>query len=133
MSIARSTVLILVLIGSASAAFAHGGGPHILGTVKSIESKSMTVTDTRNNDVTIAVNDKTSLQQDGKAVSLKDVKVGERVAVHTKKTDAGLVAILVKLGKPETTADHHMKARVTTGRRSSSATGSGQNHSSGRS
>ena len=91
----RSMALAL-LIGLSGVAVAHGGGPHVMGTLKAVDAKSVVVTDTENKDVTVAVDDNTVIEVDGKRATATDLKLGARVVVHTRKTDAGLVAQTIK-------------------------------------
>lgn len=99
----RSLLAVAVLIAIASTARAHGEGSHLMGTVKSVREKSITVTAPDGDDVVVAIDDKTKIESAGKPATLKDVTVGARVVVHTKKTDAGLVAAAIKLGKAAAT------------------------------
>ena len=86
----------LALLGS-SAALAHRGGQHVMGTVKSVDDKSLTVT-SKGTEVTIQLDDSTKFEKGGAAASSKDLSPGDRVVVHAKRVDAGLKADVVKIG-----------------------------------
>jgi hypothetical protein len=103
---AQGLLAVLIWIGCISPAYAHGGGPHVLGTVKAVGAKSITVTDATAKPVVVSVDDKTTVERGGKPATLTEVKVGERVVVHTRKTAAGLVAIIIKVGPIAKTAPH---------------------------
>lgn len=105
MTIARTLIAVAIFLGTLQAALAHGGGPHLMGTIKSTDAKSIVVTGGDGKDVTISVDEKTTIERNAKAVALKDLKPGERVVVHTKKTDGGLVATMIKAGDAH--GDHH--------------------------
>ena len=79
------------------AAFAHGGGEHLMGTVKAVDDKGLTI-ETKEKDVKVAFDEKTRFEKDGAASSAKELSPGARVVVHTgkKKGATGPVAVLVK-------------------------------------
>lgn len=81
-----------------SAAFAHGGQEHVMGTVKTIDEKSIIVTTKDKKDVTVQLDPSTKFEKAGTAATAGDVSVGDRVVVHSKKGDSGMVAALVKVG-----------------------------------
>lgn len=91
---------------------AHGGMEHVMGTVKSIEASSITVESTKKKDIVVVTNDKTRYEQSGKPATAKELTVGERVVVHAKKSEAALLAEIVKWGQPASSpkhTDHHDK------------------------
>ena len=89
------SVLIMSLIFAGTLAFAHEGNEHVRGVVTNISPKSITVQTTEKTTKTLALTDKTTFQQAGKAAHLSDLKVGDRVVVDVpeKTTDALLVQI----------------------------------------
>ena len=103
----RSGLVVAAVLVLSAVGWAHGGGPHIMGTAKSVSEKSIVVTDGAGKDVTVAVDDKTMVEGNGKAAKLADVKAGERVVVHTRNTDAGLVAVMIKFGAAGGASGHH--------------------------
>jgi Domain of unknown function (DUF5666) len=94
---------------------AHGGGLHLMGTVKSVEASSITIKTTQKKDVTVSVDEQTKFEKSGAPATIKDVTAGERVVVHTAKPDrpGALKAVMVKFGAPQAPAvprpahDHH--------------------------
>lgn len=48
----------------------------------------------------IALDEKTKIDAGGQPAELMELKPGQRVVVHTRKSDAGLVAVAIKMGKP---------------------------------
>lgn len=79
---------------------AHGGMEHVMGTITSIEGSAISVQTTKKQKVVIATDDTTTYEQGGKAASMKTLSVGERVVVHAKKGEKGLLAEIVKWGMP---------------------------------
>ncbi|HKA89960.1 MAG TPA: DUF5666 domain-containing protein [Haliangiales bacterium] len=99
MRIITYLALVVALIIPASA-FAHGGGQHIMGTVKAVDAKSLTVETTEKKQVKVAFDEQTRFEKAGASASAQDLSVGERVVVHTT-TRPGVaepVAIMVKFG-----------------------------------
>lgn len=85
------------------AAFAHGkDGVHLKGTVKAVDGHSLTVTSTESKDVTVHFDASAKFERADTPTTSKDVVVGERVVVHAKKEQSGVLKVLlVKLGKRE--------------------------------
>lgn len=81
-------------------AFAHGGGKHYMGTVKTVEAGAITVASMDKKEVKINVDAVTKYEKAGKAALAADLVVGERVVVHTAKSakSGPPKAILVKFG-----------------------------------
>ena len=69
-----------------------------MGTVISISDSSITVESTAKKSVTVDVNDKTEFQKSGSPATLKDLKVGDKVAVHADVSGAKLIAHEVHFG-----------------------------------
>jgi hypothetical protein len=88
------------------AAFAHAGQEHIMGTVKNIDDRSITVATKGKPEVTISLDPSTKFEKAGKAVSAKDVPSGARVVVHAKRVGDGLRAVLVKVGSRKNSERH---------------------------
>ena len=92
-----ATTVMLTLLSTL--ALAHGGGDHLMGTVKTIDEKSITLTTQDGKEVTASLTAETKFERDGKPASAKDAAAGDRVVVHTAKKDASApyTANLVKL------------------------------------
>ena len=94
----RLLVLLLALGTCVSAAYAHNGMHHVMGTVSAITDTQITVkgTDGKTQMVTVAAT--TKYIKGTTALALKDVKVGDHVVIHASEKDEKLTAIEVKVG-----------------------------------
>jgi hypothetical protein len=84
--------------------FAHNGNEHVLGTIASISANSITVQSTgkETKTTTVSIIPSTIFMKSGAHVSLKDLKVGDRVVIEAKDNkDDKLEAISVTFGKPQ--------------------------------
>jgi hypothetical protein len=99
---------MLVALALPASALAHGGGEHIMGTVKAVDATSLTVETKDKKEVKVLFDDKTKFEKGGATASAKDVSVGARVVVHTAKKAGATepTAVLVKLGAAEAHASH---------------------------
>jgi hypothetical protein len=99
----KARVLILVACVSliAAAAFAHGDEEHVIGTVASVTTDSITVKTTANALVTVGVVPQTTFTKGKTGAKLADLKVGDRVVIHAKEPSEGkLVADTVQFSTP---------------------------------
>lgn len=78
--------------------FAHGDEKHVMGTVTKLTDSSVTLKDTHGKSVDVAITSTTKFMKNGKAVTAKDVQVGDRVVVHAKQNGNKLEATMVKIG-----------------------------------
>jgi hypothetical protein len=87
----------------AMTSFAHNGNEHVMGTVTAISANSITVQSTdKEAKTTVSVIPSTMFMKSGAHVSLKDLKVGDRVVVEAKENkDDKLEAVSVTFGKPQ--------------------------------
>ena len=98
------------LIAGAVVALAHGDAVHVRGTVTQITGQSVTIQPTAKGAkaLTFTVADHTAIDRMGKVAALKDLKVGDRVAVEIPKgkTEAESIKIGAgsgtKLAEPKT-------------------------------
>lgn len=98
------TATAALIVGS-TAALAHNGIEHVLGTVKAVTDTSITVETVKHVVTTIALDPTTTFTNKGAKASLKDLKVAERVAVDTKDDASDKPhAISVKWGATGTAA-----------------------------
>ncbi len=99
MQLIKQIALVAALVFPA-AALAHGGGEHIMGTLKAVNEKGITVETKEKNDVQVVFDDKTKFEKNGVASSAKELSAGDRVVVHTTKKEGSTdpVAVLVKFG-----------------------------------
>lgn len=92
--------LIATSLLAAGPALAHGGGEHIMGTVKAIDGSTLSVATKDKKQLQIMYDEKTAFEKNGAKASVKDLKVGQRVVVHAMKHGEMLHATLVKFGRP---------------------------------
>ena len=115
---------VLVAFALPIAAFAHGGAPHILGTVKNVDGNVLTVEAKNHRSTKVLLDERTRFEKDGAEASAKDLEAGERVVVHTTKKAGSteLVAVLVKFtaappatasAKPAPTAEEASAQTIT--------------------
>ncbi|MCI0574466.1 MAG: DUF5666 domain-containing protein [Myxococcaceae bacterium] len=96
--------LMLAGVLSSTVALAHGGGEHVMGTVKSIDATTLSVETKEGKQVTFHVDAQTQFEKSGAKTTVGDVKVGERVVVHAMKHGTMLHATVVKFGKQQAAA-----------------------------
>ena len=98
----RTSVLLLCLLLLATVSFAHNGMEHVMGTIKTISTNSITI-ETATQDpktITVTLLPSTKYVRSGAEASLKDLKVGDRVMVEAKENSADkLEAVSVAFGK----------------------------------
>jgi len=100
----RMWILLLGVLLLTGVALAHGDEQHVMGTVIKITDTAITVevatkqADAPKKNVTVKVVASTKFEKDGAAASLKDLLVGDRVAIHAGKKGKELEAHLVKIG-----------------------------------
>ena len=80
----------------AAAAHAHGGKPHLLGTVVQLHENHLMVNDKDGKEHTVLLTDATKLEKAGKPATRADLVPGVRVAVHFADSE-GKTAQLVKI------------------------------------
>ena len=103
----HSILAIVALILGSAVAFAHNGVEHVMGSVTAVKDTSITVNTVSHTSVTVLVDATTKFSRNNTAVTWKDVKVGDRVAIDAKENSAKkLVGVTVKLGATAA-ADHN--------------------------
>ncbi len=105
-----ATVLAMLFV--ATAAFAHGGATHVMGTVIKISSSTIEVKTTKGDTKQVMFNDKTTFTKAGTKINATDLKEGDRVVIetHESKSMKGMFqAESVKVGsvKGQTVAKEH--------------------------
>ena len=76
-----------------------GGGPRMGGEIISITGNQIKVQG-RQGERTIVVNDQTTFTKQGQTITLKDLKVGDRVFATGQETNGQFVATEVRSGRP---------------------------------
>lgn len=91
------TILVL-MFAVVSTALAHNGMEHVIGTVAAVTQTNITVKATDSKTQVVQLTPGTKYLKGTHAVSLKDIKVGDRVVIHATKDGVRLVAAEVKAG-----------------------------------
>ena len=106
--------VLAFVISAAVGAFAHGDAMHVRGTVTRIDGQSVTIQPTTRGAkaLTFTVADHTEIDKVGKVAALKDLRVGDRVAVEIPKgkTEAESLKIGAAAAvKPAASPEHKHK------------------------
>ncbi|MGA8443551.1 MAG: DUF5666 domain-containing protein [Candidatus Sulfotelmatobacter sp.] len=97
----KQTILLLAFAAlAAPMASAHGTDQHVMGTVTAMADNSITV-QTGKETVTVYTMAETKFVKSGIRVSIRDLKVGDRVVIHAGKMDDKLMAHEVRFGPTE--------------------------------
>ena len=107
----RTIAVVTLLFALTLMALAHGKEKHVMGTVTSISDSSVTVETTAKKSVTVQVSDKAKFEKSGAAATLKDLKVGDKVAIHADVSGDKLVANEVHFGAKGKQSMEGMKGR----------------------
>lgn len=90
--------MIIVGLLSVTMLFAHGDEKHLMGTVVKVNDSSITIKDMHGKNVDVLTTSTTKFMKDGKTVTAKEIKEGDRVVVHAKQSGNKLEATMVKIG-----------------------------------
>ena len=89
----RSGMLaVFIVLCFYTSAFAHGGGLHIMGTVADMDAQHVVVKTKDGKTQSVQVNDQTTYRKGKTTAASADLKVGDRVVVHTTGKDDPLTA-----------------------------------------
>jgi hypothetical protein len=94
----RTLAIFVFLFVLSSIALAHGNQTHVMGTVTNISENSVSVETTSKKTVTVNISAATKFVKSGLPVTLKDLKVGDRVVIHATGPEDKLVASEVRFG-----------------------------------
>ncbi len=98
----------LAVLFASTFALAHSGYQHVMGTVTKISQNSITVHTTADESVEVATSPDTKFSKANVAVEARELKVGDRVVIHAKKTNDGkLVAYTVQIGTAKPASMSH--------------------------
>ena len=86
------SILACALIVTATTAFAHGTGQHVLGTVTAIDATHVEVKTPKGRTVNVQVNKQTRFKEKGNPRSANLPAVGDRVVIEATKDDKVLFA-----------------------------------------
>lgn len=103
----RLIAISISLLFFATFAFAHGNEQHVLGTVTAVTDSSITVETKDHQKVTVSVVAGTKFAKGTSELTLKDVKVGDRVVIHAVKQREQLQAHTVRIGVATAAAAQH--------------------------
>lgn len=96
----QPVIAVVALMLGPAMAFAHQGVEHVMGTVVAVTGTSITVDTLKHASVTVLIGPATKFTKSDAHASLKDLKVGDRVAINAKpNSDKKLVAVTVRLGR----------------------------------
>lgn len=95
----------IAILFASTLALAHGDYVHVMGTVTKVAQNSITVQTTANQMVEVATSPDTKFSRGDTAIDGRELKVGDRVVIHAKKTNDGkLVAHTVQIGVAKSNA-----------------------------
>jgi ribosomal protein S1 len=77
------TLSVFVMLFFYTPAFAHEGGLHIMGTVADVDARHVVVKTKVGKTQSVQVNDQTTYRKGKAPATSADLKVGDRVVVHT--------------------------------------------------
>jgi hypothetical protein len=91
-----ATLFTLALL--VSTAFAHNGMEHVMGTVAGIADSSITVITKNGKTQTVMINADTKFTRTDAVITMKDIKVGDKVVIHATEKEEKLTAATVQIG-----------------------------------
>ncbi len=101
----KRVLMALLFVGSLSPLLlAHGNEKHVLGKVTKISDAEITVETKTKEAVTVKIVAETKFVKSGEDATWKDLKVGERVAIHAKPVGDTLEAHEVRFGSTKADA-----------------------------
>jgi hypothetical protein len=102
------SILVISFIVSGALVLAHEGNEHVRGVVTQLSPQSITLQTTGKKTTTLKVTAKTTFQLAGKAATLADLKVGDRVVIDVPEKSSD--ALLVQIGTAPAPAQTAAKA-----------------------
>ncbi|HVP64704.1 MAG TPA: DUF5666 domain-containing protein [candidate division Zixibacteria bacterium] len=96
----RTCAVLLLVLSFAAIAAAHGKEQHVVGFVTKIAGTEITVKTLDKGEVTVTATATTEFYEGNTKVSLKELKVGERVVIHAIKKESKLEAHTVRFAAP---------------------------------
>ena len=97
----QSIVTLVSIAAIVSTVFAHGGNPHVMGTVTSIDEKTIEVKTEEGKTVSAHLTKETKYTKGDKAATRADVKVGMRAVLHLEGKGEHQTVHEVKLAADE--------------------------------
>ena len=93
-----SAVLLAAFMFVTGFALAHQGMHHVMGAVTQITENTISVETTAKTSVAVGFGPGTKFIKNDAAVTIKELKVGDRVVIHARGTDKALQAETVQIG-----------------------------------
>lgn len=90
----KIVTFVIALVVVAGAAHAHGGKPHLLGTVVALHANHLVVKDKAGKEHTVELTGETKLEKAGNAATRTDLVAGVRVAVHFADQTAKIAQVI---------------------------------------
>jgi len=90
------SLFTIIFVFTATLAFAHGEGQHVLGTVTTIDQKHLEVKTQKGAIVDVQLNKQTRFKEKGNPKGTNLPAVGDRVVVETVESNNALTAIEVQ-------------------------------------
>lgn len=106
MTLRAKAGLFLLSLVCATAAFAHEGKTHVMGTVSAVDAQHVVVTDREGKTISITLTDETKYEQGGAAATRSALKTGDRVVIDVTGKPENLTATEIRLAP----ADGHQGA-----------------------
>ena len=101
----RRVLIVASLLATLSLfVHAHEGMIHVMGTVTALTEKSVTVETTDKKSVEVALTSTTTYEKDSQPAAWKDLKVGDKVAIHAVKVKDALQAHSVRFSEQTSSA-----------------------------
>jgi len=95
----KRALMMAVFLGLAAfPVLAHGGGPHLKGTISAIAQDQITVKDAEHHEWQAKITPQTRFIRSKAVGNRGDLHQGDRVVVHTRKKGDGLEAVEVRYG-----------------------------------
>ncbi len=77
----------------------QNGGERVFGAIESIDKNQLKVSNPRQGERIVLVNEQTQIMKDGQPIALKDLKVGDRIFALGKETQGQFLATRVVTGQ----------------------------------
>jgi hypothetical protein len=95
-------VVMMIVVAICTAALAHAGHDHVMGTVTKVTAGSIQVKTANGETKDVMIDDKTTYTKGGKKASVSDVTEGTRVVIEAHPMQNMLHAESVKIGVSKT-------------------------------
>ena len=97
---------VFVVLVFHTLAFAHGGRTHVMGTVTALDAQHVVVKTKAGKTLSVLVNEKTTYRKGAAAATSTDLRVDDRVVVHTTGKRDPLTAGEIHFSSPDEKKGH---------------------------